>query len=399
MSGDLPKQARSDKTGSPGTAAGSRTDTAIPARLMIALAISATACLALASLTYGTNDVLYFQSFVAKAAHDGTGALYRDGAKLIAYHPEAIAPMTHPPAILAPLAGLQYLENVSRIPFHFWFRLVTTIAHLVSGLFVWRLMSAKAAIYYLLCPAAIMIAGFHGNTDPLVVAVLLACIYAAERKCPAWSGVLFAIACSIKVWPLFLVPAFGLGLETWRARLRFCVSAAAVAAVLTVPYLFGDSEAILSNLLGYHGAGGMWGLSQLSWYVRVGVPVTFSAIAALVVYLRVRRASLSYMIGSSIILFLVLTPGFSVQYLAWILPFCFLFGSQVTGAVYATSSVFLAIVYTYWSGGLPWYFADSLIPHAGSGLVGYSAALCWTTLAISTVSAVWLRRSESNAGH
>ncbi len=108
-------------------------------RLRIALAISATVCLALASLTYGTNDVLYFQSFVAKAAHDGTAALYRDGAKLIAYHPESIAPMTHPPAILAPLAGLQYLESASGIPFRFWFRLVTTIAHLIAGLFVWRL--------------------------------------------------------------------------------------------------------------------------------------------------------------------------------------------------------------------------------------------------------------------
>jgi hypothetical protein len=187
-------------------------------------------------------------------------------------------------------------------------------------------------------------------------------------------------------------------LESWRARLRFCISAAGVAAALTFPYLFGDSKAILSNLLGYHGSAGMWGLSQRPWYARVGVPVTFSAIAGLVVYLRVRHASLIYMIGSSILLFLVLTPGFSVQYLAWILPFCFLFGSQVGGAVYATSSVFLAIVYTYWSGGVPWYFADSLIPHAGSGLVGYSAALCWMTLAISIVSAIWLRSWESNTG-
>jgi hypothetical protein len=366
--------------------------------LRIALGISAAVCLALASLTYGSNDVLYFQSFAAKAAHDGTAALYRDGAHLIAYHPESIAPMTHPPAILAPLAGMQYLENATGIPFRFWFRLVTTIAHLIAGLFVWRLISAKAAIYYVLCPAAIMIAGFHGNTDPLVVALLLACIYAAERKRPALSGALFAMACSVKVWPLFLVPAFGLGLESWRARLRFCISAAGVAAALTFPYLFGDSKAILSNLLGYHGSAGMWGLSQRPWYARVGVPVTFSAIAGLVVYLRVRHASLIYMIGSSILLFLVLTPGFSVQYLAWILPFCFLFGSQVGGAVYATSSVFLAIVYTYWSGGVPWYFADSLIPHAGSGLVGYSAALCWMTLAISIVSAIWLRSWESNTG-
>ncbi len=77
MSGYLPKQARSQKTGSPGTAAGGRTDPAGRGREETLWPIPNPA---LASLTYGT------------------AALYRDGAKLIAYHPESIAPMTHPPA-------------------------------------------------------------------------------------------------------------------------------------------------------------------------------------------------------------------------------------------------------------------------------------------------------------
>jgi len=93
------------------------------------------------------------------------------------------------------------------------------------------------------------------------------------------------------------------------------------------------------------------------------------------------------MIGSSIILFLVLTPGFGVQYLAWILPFCFLFGGQATNVVYAASSVFLAVIYTYWSDGIPWYFADALRQHSGYEVVVYFAAVCWVALAISAVRA------------
>lgn len=365
----------------------------MPKPLMAALIISAALCLALASLTYGTSDVLYFQSYVAKAAHDGTAALYRDGAGLIAYHPEWVQQMIHPPAMLTYCNAIQYLENVSGIPFRFWFRLLTTIAYLASAVFVWRLASAKAAIYYALCPAAIIIAGFHGNSDPLIDAMLLASVYAAESKRrPALSGMFYGIACSIKIWPLFLLLAFMMGLRTLRDRLYFGTLAVAAIIVLAFPHILADPRLIVSTVLGYRSTVLCeWGLSRWPSYVRIGVPFTFTAIAVAVLYLRKQHASLSYMVGSSILIFLVLTPGFGVQYLAWLLPFCFVFGGYVTSAVYAASSIFLAGFYTFWSGGIPWYFADVVnLAREGpaSKAVVYLAAMCWVTLAISAVRAM-----------
>ena len=372
----------------------------MPRSLVAALLASATLCLALASLTYGTNDVLYFQSYRAKAARDGTAALYRDGARLIAYHTDWVEPMVHPPAMLNLWAAVQYAEDVSGIPFRFWFRLLTTIAHLASAVFVWRLANAKAAIWYALCPAAIMIAGFHGNSDPLVVAALLASVYAAENQLsPVLSGVLFGVACSIKVWPLFLLPAFVLGLRNWRARLYFGACALAVAAALAFPQILADPGLIVSVVFRNRRSSGLWGLSRWPSYARIGVPIAFAAIAGAVVYLRRRNAGLSYMVGSSIALFLVLTPGFGVQYLAWILPFCFLFGARVTTAVYAASSVFLAIIYTFWSGGIPWYFADAMSRHSSSSpIVLFFAAVCWMTLAMAAVISLTGARSGETAG-
>jgi hypothetical protein len=293
----------------------------MPRSLLISLLISATLCLALASLTYGTNDVLFFQSYVVKAAHDGTAALYRDGANLVAYHPNYIEPMAHPPAMLTLWAAVQSLEQVTGVPFRFWFRLLTTIAYLTSVVLVWQLSTAKAAMYYALCPAAIMISGFHGNSDPLIVAMLLASVYAVECKDrPKLAGVLYGIALSIKVWPLFLVLAFMLGLKTWRTRLYFGGLALATVVVLALPHILADPRLIITTVMGYRSRVICdWGLSRWSSYVRIGVPVTFAAIAIAVVYLRKRQASLTCMIGSSILVFLVLTPGFGVQYLAWIL--------------------------------------------------------------------------------
>jgi uncharacterized membrane protein len=261
--------------------------------------------------------------------------------------------------------------------------------------FVWRLATAKAAIYYALCPAAIMVSGFHGTSDPVIVSLLLASIYAAECKYrPALSGILYGIACSIKLWPLFLLLAFMLGLKTWRARLHFGTLALLIFVALAFPHILAGPWLIISTVFGYRSVAGYWGLSIFRPYVRIGIPFTFTAIAVAVVYLRKRNASLSYMAGSSIMLFLVLTPGGGVQYLVWLLPFCFLFGDQVTIGVYATSSAFIAAAYTLWSGGIPWYFGDALISHSGSEIVFCLAGVCWITLAASAMTSL----RSGNAG-
>lgn len=366
----------------------------MPRRLLIALIIAALLCLSLASLTYGTNDVLFFQSYVAKAGHDGIAALYRDGARLIGYHPQYVEPMAHPPAMLTLWTGVQHCEDWTGVPFRFWFRLLTVAAFLASIILVWKMATVNAAVYYALCPAAIMVSGFHGNSDPLIVAALLAAVYALECKArPGLAGVCFGIALSIKVWPLFLLLAFMFGVETWRSRLRFSAAALLTVTALAFPTILADPRLIITTVLGYRSRIICeWGLSRWSWYMPIGVPFAFTAIALANIYLRKQRASLSRMVGSSILVFLVLTPGFGVQYLAWILPFCFVFGPRVTAAVYAAASVFLAAIYTYWSGGIPWYFADALSERPGSGIVMYFAALCWLTLALSAATLYRTRR-------
>jgi hypothetical protein len=73
----------------------------MPKPMMAAMIISASLCLALTLLTYGTNDVLFFQAYAVKAAHDGTAALYRDGASPRAFHTKWVeSAAALPPAML-----------------------------------------------------------------------------------------------------------------------------------------------------------------------------------------------------------------------------------------------------------------------------------------------------------
>jgi hypothetical protein len=66
-------------------------------------------------------------------------------------------------------------------------------------------------------------------------------------------------------------------------------------------------------------------------------------------------------IGWAFLVFLILTPGFGLQYLSWLVGPGLFLGVVGFGLYTVAASVFLFRVYTYWSGGFPWYFANSQV--------------------------------------
>jgi uncharacterized membrane protein len=241
-----------------------------------------------------------------------------------------------------------------------------------------------------LCPAAILLASFHGNSDPLVVAFLIWAVLCAEkRRSPFLTGLLFAVACSIKVWPLFLLPAFYLFLGLWRRRIPFLATVAAAWLAFGLPYTLQFPALIVRTVFGYRSAGGWWGLSGIiAGYGRFGTIVAFSAVILATIWMQRAGLRLYALVGGAIAVFLVFTPGFGVNYLAWILPFCFPLGWRAVAGIYTVSSILLCIAYTHWSGGLPWYFADLLRSGAAqSPAVLYAASVCWIVLVLAVLAA------------
>jgi len=99
-------------------------------------------------------------------------------------------------------------------------------------------------------------------------------------------------------------------------------------------------------------------------------------------------------------LFLALTPGFGVQYLAWLVPWVVALGLGATLAYYLASGVFLFVVYTFWSRGFPWHFANAIEVGEWRGWIVYLEVLCW--LSVVLITAVYLkvlyRRSPDRSG-
>jgi hypothetical protein len=353
--------------------------------VLIALAIG----LMLASLTYGTNDILFFKSYAVKASSSGVAALYREGAGLVEFHTDWNEQMAHPPGIIHIWRAILWLEQHTGVPFRVWFRILTMLAHVFTAGALYRILGGRAAAVFVLCPAAIMVAGFHGNSDPLVIAFLIWAVVGVEAGWrPVLTGLLFAAACSVKVWPLFLIPAFCLHLANWRQRTVFLAATAGGALAFGAPYTFEFPMLIARTVFGYRSIGGWWGLAgTVKGYDHFGTALSFAAVLLMSVYLHRAGLRLYEVTGGAIAVFLVFTPGFGVQYLAWMFPFCFVLGRPFVAGFYTASTVLLFSAYTHWSGGLPWYFADLLRPGAAqSWTVVFAATACWIVLVMGMIS-------------
>jgi uncharacterized membrane protein len=275
---------------------------------------------------------------------------------------------------------------------------------LVASLLNNRSTKTKFALLLMLalCPASIMISGFHGNSDPVMIFCVLLSIYLLEKqKAPVLSGLVFGLALSVKVVPLIFVPAFLLYLSTFRARAIFIVTAVAVFVLGAIPYVLMDPRIIAVKVFGYSSYYGVWGwtrflstvLGQTSSSHPSGVHATLNvagkilllvSICALCFWMnnRKERPSLFIQCGVVTFLFMVLTPGFGIQYLSWCIPFVLVLGIWPALIFYLTSAVFLFIDYHCWA----WW--PNQPAYCLTKIPSLAGLLCW----ISTVVVVMIYR-------
>lgn len=364
--------------------------------------------LPLALLTYGTNDVYAFERFAVWSGYLG-GGLYR-------VDPE----FNHPPSMIHILGLLNWLGHVTGLGFTFFIRLPAILADVASLWLVWRMFRPRAEersiwlalLLYAAAPALILISGFHGNTDSVMICFLLLTVYLIESgSSSALAGGAFGAALCIKVVPVITVPVIFFYLTTWRKRIEFLLAAGAIVLAGWSPYLFQDPEAIVRQVLGYKSIYGHWGLSYLAnQFIRItgrgqwltpglssfGVYLLIAAIVVISVWMNrmAQRPGLFSQVGMVFFIFLSFSSGFAVQYLAWAVPWMVDLGVIPAAFFYATSGVFLFLVYNYWSHGIPWYLADSNRVGDFLGHGDYFQLLCWS----SVVFALWVAWRKMRTG-
>jgi len=170
-----------------------------------------------------------------------------------------------------------------------------------------------------------------------------------------------------------------------------------------MPYLAEEPILILRRILGYGSATGLWGFYMLSSTLR-GTPLAFLydayapaakwialvAVAALPVALRVLRVRLRLFsqCGMVVFLFLFLSPGFGVQYLAWTVPWLVVLGIGPMAGYYAVAGVCILSLYAAAAGGIGINaYADSF--YVSMGMRVFVRLVCWLT--IGTITMLYAR--------
>jgi uncharacterized membrane protein len=300
------------------------------------------------------------------------------------------------------------------IHFPFLLRLPGIVADFLLVLVLLRMSKTDLRIptwalaLFALSPVSLMVSGFHGNTDPAMVLLLVCAAWMCLRNRPVACGLFFAFSCQIKIVPLLLLPAFAFfWLSHGKAR-GFFLSLAFVTGVLWWEPLLKFPALFFKNVLSYGSYWGIWGityclrLTGLHDFSRLGffnlepvqqLVVTVLKIViigtALLIAWRRRHAGgplFLYSLAYTWLVFFIFAPGVCAQYLIWLAPFVLILSRQFYTWLLVSSSVFLFVFYNVTARHWPWKFA--LANNQLSGVLAPWSLLPWIVLIAGSI-ALW----------
>jgi hypothetical protein len=347
---------------------------------VIALALVAlTLKLSIAYNTIGTNDAVFFYGFAKVLSEHGLEWTYQHSRYF-----------NHPPLTAYYLRGIyalteqRWCQDIG-VHFPFLLRLPGIIADFLVVMVLLRISKTEfrvptwALALFALSPVSLMVSGFHGNTDPVMVLLLVCAVWMCLRNQPVFAGLFFALSCQIKIVPLLFLPAFALFWFSQNQSRSFLISGAITTCLLWSEPLLHFPILFAKNVLAYGSYWGIWGItylfrltglhdfSRLSFFdlepaqnIIITVLKVIIIGAALWIGWHNRHArghafveSLAY----TWLVFFVFAPGVCPQYLIWLAPFILILSPTLYTCLLVSSSVFLFAFYNITSGGLPWKVA------------------------------------------
>jgi hypothetical protein len=200
-----------------------------------------------------------------------------------------------------------------------------------------------------------------------------------------------------------------------KRRARFAVAAAAAFGAGSMPYLAQDPWLVVLSVFGYDSTSRHWGISRLlniyvlssgnlRWllagYLKIGKALMLAILVGAAIWMnwRAKKPELFLQCGLLAFLLVFWTPGFGLQYLAWLVPWVVAVNGWPALFWYTASGLFLCEAYTYWSRGLPWYFADMTYTRNLPGAVLYFSLELLAWIAVGCVAYAFWRRLAALGG-
>ena len=286
--------------------------------------------------------------------------------------PDGALYFNHPPlaGYWAMLAA--YLSKLDAYRFSLWMKVPGLLGDVLAVWLIVRIAAKRgtdAAVWafaaFGLSLLAILMSGYHGNTDSACAALtLLAAYLFEERRRPGAAGFALGAALNVKLMPLFLVPAL---LSRCRSLkdVRAYLVGLSLAGLPFVPFLATSAHEMYIKLVRYNSQQLPWGIVAFlkqaallpayephatrirALYAVEGRYVILAAVALVSLVNAVVRRDRPYELPAiAWAIFLVLTPGFGIQYTVCVLPL--LFAADLRRAIIYSlnAGCMLLLVYT-----------------------------------------------------
>jgi hypothetical protein len=379
-------------------------------RLLIAAVVCGFAVrLALVAVSQGSNDIFTWEVFGRWIATRGLFDLYQNNPGF-----------NHPPIPGYYAEAVARLADWLHVPFPIVFKLPVVCCDLFVAYLLFKLWSRrqdlltgwKAAAAYAWALTPILVGSYHGNTDSVAAAAWLLSVYlAVERGADFGAGVALAAAINVKLIPILGIPAAFVLYRSSKRAIRFLVGLA-LGLLPFLPVVISVGPAFYRNAVAYSSNVDLWGLPFIAVLLRrgpgvfstlgnalwtfslsLGKPLIVLAVLASAAWSRWKAAIDPYALAAlAPALFLVLTPGFGVQYTQYLGPLLYA-ASLKEGALYTTSSgLFIGLVYVeFWTGTFPWrsFHSSSFpMPAAILGLVSW-------LLLLGIIRELWLSKGTA----
>ncbi len=318
----------------------------------------------------GTNDARFWIEKANEIYASGLFNVYQNDAQL-----------NNPPL---PCEWSQVALALSRglgVSFFFIFRLPAIAADLGSCLLLFKILSERngekagllGAVAFAWCLDAILVSGYHCYTDSVYSFPALAAAYfIADRRRFFVGGLVLAASINVKLIPVILIPAM-FALCRTRLEFRQLFLGLAVGALPFLPPLLWATEGFYNHVICFKSQLDLWGLAvAYAWsgisagnpfgsdaarlnYLTLGKDAVFAGACLLGLTGRYLRFSNNYVLPALVMAaFLILTPGFGVQYTVAALPLMFA-ADLLLGMMYGLlAGIFLLVIYIYfWTGTWP----------------------------------------------
>ena len=299
-----------------------------------------------------------------------------------------------------------YLEVINGlthlgIPVRISIRAGSSAADVLSALLVFEILRRRRSLPHATIgglgvaasPLLLLVASYHGNTDPLfVMLVLLGMFLIVDTRLVFLGGAALALALGVTIVPTVVLPCLAVYLVRHRREVlgRGVTGFGLTLAVTWGPAVVSHGEALKRNVFGYAGIDYRpWGLvrlaNDLGWssgaHVLVGpgryvIVAVSAAVPALLVWRR--QEKVMECAALSLAVFLALSTAFGVQYLAWAVAPAYLLDVWSATLYSMFGGLVLYQIYAYWNHGLAWVHAAGyrpLTPDQGALL-----AMVWASL-------------------